>query len=277
MGFVKSAQEIAANAWKPGEFYDAEMVTVLFETTPETLKRLLPPPLKPSALPIGFVFVADYPRTNFGVVYKESALFLQAEFNGEEGYYCLSMPVTDDIALILGREIYGYPKKIADIHLASKGKEIEGWTARHKVRFLETKVRLTGKCNEEWAQSVIAQKFQSPSDIVIYNFKYFPAPEGSGFDYNPRLIREVVRMNHRVVELGEATLTLKSSQHDPWGDIEVVRVLGAAHTVGHNVMLFGSVVAETDTAQFAPFAFMKLDDLADLVGPAARKEEARAV
>ncbi|MBM4444223.1 MAG: acetoacetate decarboxylase [Chloroflexi bacterium] len=261
MGFVKSAQELAAGAWKTGDFHDAEMLTVFFETTPKTLNALLPPPLKPAALPIGFVFVANYPRTNFGVTYRESALFLRAEFGGEEGSYCLSMPVTNDIALILGREIYGYPKKMADIHLVRRGKGIEGWTARHGVRFLEIKAKLTGKCNDEMAQTIIAQSFQSPSDVLVYNFKYFPAPQGNGFDYNPRLVREIVRMNHRLVEFGEATLKLQSSPHDPWADVEVVRVLGAVRTVGDNSMLPGSVVAETDAAQFAPFGFMKLDDL----------------
>jgi acetoacetate decarboxylase len=273
MGFVKSAQEITENVWKPGEFYDAEMITIFFETTPQTLARLLPPPLKPGALPIGFVFVANYPRTNFGVTYRESALFLRAEFNGEEGSYCLSMPVTNDIALILGREVFGYPKKMADIHLARKETNMEGWTERHKVRFMEVKARLTGKCNDEVAQAIIAQNYQSPSDALIYNFKYFPAPEQNGFDYNPRLIKEIIRMNHRVVEFGEATLVLKSSPHDPWGDVEMVRVLGAVHTVGDNVMLPGSVVAEADAKEFAPYASMKLDAL---YGETSRKDGIRA-
>ena len=261
MGFVRSSKEIVENGWKPGEFYNAEMLTVLFETKPETLKRLLPAPLKPGALPIGFAFVANYPRTNFSVSYRESGLFLQAEFNGEEGSYCLAMPVTDDMALILGREIFGYPKKIANIHLARKGTEIEGWTERHGVRFMEVRAKLTGKCNDEMAQAVIAQKFQSPYDSLIYNFKYFPAPGGSGFDYNPRLIREIVKMHPDRAEFGEATLTLRSSPHDPWSDVDVVRVLGAAYTVGTNVMLPGSVVAEVDSTEFAPHAFIKLDAL----------------
>ena len=261
MGFSKSLQEITEKGWKPGEFYNAEVLTVFFETTPETLRRLLPSPLKPPSLPIGFAFVADYPRTNFGVAYRESGLFLRAEFNGEEGSFCLAMSVTDDMALILGREIFGYPKKIGKIHLARKGSQIEGWTERHGVRFLEIRAKLTGKCNDELAQAVIAQNSQSPSDLLVYNFKCFPAPGGSGFDYNPRLIREIVKMKPDQAELGEATLRLRSSPHDPWGDVDVVRVLGAAHTVGNNVMLPGDVVAEADPIAFAPYAFMKLDAL----------------
>jgi acetoacetate decarboxylase len=69
--------------------------------------------------------VANYPRTNFGVSYLESALFLRAEFDGEEGNYCLAMPVTNDMALILGREVFGYPKKMANIQFRRQGKEIK--------------------------------------------------------------------------------------------------------------------------------------------------------
>jgi acetoacetate decarboxylase len=63
----------------------------------------------------------------------ESALFLQAEYNGEEGAYCLAMPVTNDMALILGREVFGYPKKMADIYIKRNGEKVEGWTERHNT------------------------------------------------------------------------------------------------------------------------------------------------
>jgi len=52
---------------------------------------------------------------------------------------------------------------------------------------------------------------------------------------------------------------LRSSEHDPWGDVEVVRVLGALYTVGDNTMLPGNVVAEIDQTEFLPYALMKID------------------
>jgi len=97
--------------------------------------------------------------------------------------------------------------------------------------------------------------------VTVYNFKYFPAPEREGFDYHPRLVKEVVERKNKSIEMGEAELTLQPSEHDPWVDVEIVRVYGAIYTVGDNTMLPGSVVAEADQADFAPFAFMKLDTL----------------
>lgn len=261
MGFIKTLEEVSEISQKNGEFYDAEVLTVFFETKQEVVEKLLPPPLKPAALPVGGAFVANYPKTNFGVTYLESALFLLAQYNGEEGAFCLAMPVTDDIALILGREVFGYPKKMAEISFERDGNNVRGWTERHGIRFFEVKAKLTGKFNDAVAQQMITESIKSNPDLVVYNFKYFPAPDGEGFDYNPRLIREVVKRNSKSIQMGEAELIFRPSEHDPWDDVDIVRVLGAMYTVGDNTMLPGSVVAEADQAEFAPYTFMKLDTL----------------
>jgi len=261
VGFKKTAEELASIYRETYDFYDAEMLTVFWETKPEIVKRLLPPPLKPSKIPLALAFVADYPRTNFGVSYLESALFLRAEFNGEEGNYCLAMPVTNDMALILGREMFGYPKKIGNIHFHRRRKEVEGLTERHGVRFFEVNAKLTGILNTTDALGILAQVFSvgATSVVTTFNFKYFPAPEGNGFDYPPRLIREEVEFRPTVIEVGEADLLLQASKYDPWAEVEIVRVLGALYTAGNNSMRKGKIVAEADPMIFAPFSFMKLD------------------
>jgi acetoacetate decarboxylase len=149
MGFVKTIEEISEKYLETFEFYDAEMLTVYFETNTETITQLLPPPLNPAADPIGIVFVANYPKTNFGVTFLESALFLTAEYGGDEGIYCLSMPVTNDMAMIGGREIFGYPKKMGEIYFQHEGNHARGWTERHGTRFLEIKAEFNGKFNDE--------------------------------------------------------------------------------------------------------------------------------
>jgi len=121
MGFVKSFEEIMANMRATADFYDARMLTVFWETKPEIIASLLPPPLEPAAQPVVTAFVADYPATNFDAVYKESALFIRAMHNGEEGAYCLAMPVTSDMAMAGGREVFGFPKKIAEIEYVEDG------------------------------------------------------------------------------------------------------------------------------------------------------------
>lgn len=262
MGFLKSFEEIAKGYRETADFYDAEMLTIIWETRPEIVKKLLPPPLKPGKRPLVVAFVANYPRTNFGITYMESALFLRADFNGEEGNYCLSMPVTNDMAMAGGREIYGYPKKIAKIQFSREGDEVKGWAERRGARFFEVNARLMGKFNDDEAQNIFAELLNLNADSVVviaYNFKHFPAPEGNSFDYNPRLIREEVEFRPNKIEFGEAEIILRPSDYDPWAEVEILRVLGATYTVGNNSMKKGKVLAEADPLAFAPHAFLKWD------------------
>ena len=262
MGFVKSLEEIAANMRATADFYDARMLMVFWETKAEIVARLLPPPLEPTAQPLVTAFVADYPRTNFDVTYRESALFIRASFGGVEGNYCLAMPVTNDIAMAGGREIFGFPKKMADVHFYREGPSAGGWTERRGIRFMELRAKLTGTFNDAGAQGLLAG--MSPGadgsiQAVSYNFKHFPAAEGGGFDYHPRLVRQVTALNPKEVLLGEAQIELRPSAYDPWAEVEVVKPLGAVLLVGDNSMLSGEVVAECDSMQFAPYAFLKWD------------------
>jgi hypothetical protein len=43
MGFVKTLEEAAENYREKAEFYDAEVLTVYFETKAEIVEKLLPP------------------------------------------------------------------------------------------------------------------------------------------------------------------------------------------------------------------------------------------
>lgn len=263
MGFVKTFEQIISNTRTTADFYDAQMLVVYWETKPEIIAKLLPPPLKPATYPLAMAFVAFYPSTNFDVTYKESALFIRAKFNGEVGGYCLAMPVTNDIAMAAGREIIGFPKKIADIHYKKDSDLIDGWTERRGTRFMEIRAKLTGKFNDPAAQDILTNIAPLAEDgsfkAISYNFKNFPAPEGGSFDYNPRLVKQETVFRSKEIKFGEAEIILKPSDYDPWAEVEVVKILGAVYTRGDNSMVNANVVAEVESMDFAPYAFLKWD------------------
>jgi len=159
------------------EFYGAETLFVFYETRPEIIERILPPPLKPASRLLVTVLLANYPSTNMGITYLESALFVSAAYNNEEGLFTLSMPVTNDMALIGGREINGYPKKMADIEFKRTGKVVSGWTERRGISFMELKANLTGKYKDNYAEEVATRFLNPPMDIVMFNVKSFARPE----------------------------------------------------------------------------------------------------
>lgn len=265
MGFVKSDRELATYYARDAfTFYDAEMVWAVWETTPSIVARLLPPPLKPATKPLALALVANYPRTDFGITYRETAIAVQAEFGGVEGSYILGMHVTNDIALIGGREIWGYPKKMADIAFYREGPSAGGWGERRGVRYLSVKADLTGKLNAPDAPEAFMEIFGPPQPTGVsfdYNFKYFPSADWQGYDYPPRLVRGENAFQVQAMELGEATVTLKPSEYDPWSDVEIVRVLGAVYLKGTLAMRKGAVVAEADQEAFRPYGLANLDPM----------------
>jgi acetoacetate decarboxylase len=230
---------------------DAVMVMAMFRTKAEVVEKVLPPPLEPDPASIGLAYVAEFHRTNFGVTYNEAALFISAQYKGEMGNYCLSMPVTNDMALIGGREIYGFPKKIAEtIHVKREGNKVTGVCIRKGIPIITIKVNLTGP----------AEPGAIPPAGPNYLFKHFQDPRLDRFDYNPRLVKQYNQTDWGKVELGEGELTLAKSKYDPVNEIPVEEVLMAGYTKGMEIrMQPGEIVAEVDPTKFRPYSFNKGD------------------
>ena len=261
MGFVKTPEELIKLKRNSFDFYDAEFVLMYWETKPEIVKRLLPPPLKPAKYPVACAFIANYPRTNFGVSYREGALFLFAEFDNITGMYCLAMPVDNDMAMIGGREVFGYPKKMSTIHFEKKEKKFEGWVERHGVKYIEVKADLNNKTNAEDFLKIRMELGLNPAKpaSTTYNFKYFISPKYEKFDYNPRLIREEITMQSSEMALGDVEIMLNHSDDDPWDEVEIERILGCLYLKTNSQMQPGEIVAEVDSEKFEPYAYMKID------------------
>lgn len=262
MSFVKTPEEIESKKRESVDFFGAQMLTVAWETKPEIIQRLLPAPLKPAATPVAFAFIGWYPSTNFGVTYHEAALFVRASFEGEEGNYCLSMPVDNDIAMAGGREVFGFPKKMASFHFAKEGNQVKGWVERKGRRFVELSAELDEPFNDvEGMQRFMASTATTDGKVrgLSYNVKHFITPDSAGFEFRPRLVRQETVLTPSAIQTGKATVKLETSPDDPWAEVEVVKVLGAMYTVGDNAMLKGSVVGEIDADAFRPHAFLKWD------------------
>lgn len=229
---------------------DATMVLALFETDPEVVKKVLPPPLQPAPMPMGMVYVAEFHRTNFGVTYNEAALFLAAQCEGVSGRYCLSMPVTNDMAMIGGREVFGFPKKIAEtIEIKRKGNKVTGTCVRRGFPIMQIEANLTGP----FAGPM-------PPSEPNYLYKCFIAPTLSGFDYNPRLLRQYNDINWGEIEIGEGKVTLGKSKYDFLSEIPIKQIVMAAYAKGMEIhMRAGEVVAEVDTEAYMPYTFNKYD------------------
>ncbi len=246
------------------EFSGAEVLSAVFRTDQAVLEHILPRPLRATSEPLGLAFVAHYPQTNFGTIYSEAALFVQAEHRGHMGMYCVAMPVDDDMAMAGGREVFGYPKKMAEsITLEKTESKVVGSVVRKGTRILRIEVEpklplniealaMTGTLDPAGAQSF---------EVTAYMFKHFQAPSLRGFDYLPRLVSEPIILRPRNDTLsGEGNLCLTSSPYDPLGEIPVVEMITCAYGTFDNTMLPGKVVGRVwNPFAFAKHAFSKVD------------------
>ncbi|MHA1323672.1 MAG: acetoacetate decarboxylase family protein, partial [Candidatus Helarchaeota archaeon] len=178
MSFKRDLKEIQQKQeeLKNSVFKGAEMLTLIWETKPEIIARVLPPPLQPVEKPLCSAFIAHYPSTNQGLPYYESALFIRSKYEDELGNYFLAMHVDDDRALIGGREICGFPKKIAKIRLMQENDELHAFSERNGTKNLEVRVKLSGKFNSSELPTLLKQFKILPTrkkGTINYNFKYF--------------------------------------------------------------------------------------------------------
>jgi acetoacetate decarboxylase len=253
-------------------FKNAEMLFATFETEAGVVKKILPSPLAPSADNSASAFVAKYPETNFGCVYNEGALFVNCQYKGERGAYCLSMPVDDDMALIGGRETYGYPKKIADsITLDGNADNVIGSVVRKGKEILRIECQLSGNASEDYfgKQGYPTKDWDGVpcTKVVSFLFKYFQSPKGTSFDYLPRLIREPVLFRpQQQPRTGMGTVKLDSTIYDPLGEVTVKKVTNMIYGIFDNTMLPGKVVARAwNPLRFVKYSFFKIDFISQLI------------
>lgn len=248
------------------EFRGAEMLTASFRTDPETVRAILPNPLDAPEEPVAMAFIARYPKTNFGVSYSEGALFLRAVYKDEPGWYCLAMPVDSDMALIGGREQFGYPKKIAEeISLERSGEHVIGGVVRRGVEVLHIEAELTDRVNLAALDTIGPQVSDLEGlpcrKVVSFLFKFSRSPGGRGFDFVPRLVREALLFRPRDdLMSGTGKLEMASSPYDPLGDIPVRDLMDVTYGTWDNDMLPGRVVARVrNPLAFARHALFKED------------------
>lgn len=250
MGFVKTQEELDGYFnLSIREFTGAQMLGIMYETEPEIIANVLPPPLQPAAEPWALCFIANYPMTNLGPGYREAALFVRCQYKGEIGNYCLSMPIDNEARMHNGRDIYGFPKKLAKIELKRDGNKLEGWVERSGYRFVTVKAEVVTKMDEPPIKV-------GPSFL----FKYSPAANlNREFDGPIYLISQRTEINSKSFEMGSGEITFQDSPYDPWGEIKVKGVIAAYYMVSNNRMQPGEIVGEADSSAFLPYSFLKTD------------------
>ena len=99
---------------KPPYFYSNATLLIFKYVTDVSAARMIPDSVELADPPTAGLVFASYPSSNLGP-YNEVVLFLDVVFKGRPLQFGAFLYVTSDAAMASGREMGGYPKKIARI------------------------------------------------------------------------------------------------------------------------------------------------------------------
>jgi acetoacetate decarboxylase len=101
----------------PYRFIDREFLIITYRTDPDKLRAVVPEPLEIGEPLVHYEFIRMPDSTGFGD-YTESGQVIPVSYKGVAGGYTLAMYLDDHPPIAGGRELWGFPKKLANPVLA---------------------------------------------------------------------------------------------------------------------------------------------------------------
>jgi acetoacetate decarboxylase len=119
-------------------FEDARFLAVRTEVDRAAVRKVVPAGLRVGPSPRATLFVAQFPESRaVGPGYAEAGIFLHVLRGGREALHCPWIIVTDDVALILGRDLLGYPKKMGDVKVSFTEQGVEAHVSRRGAPLID--------------------------------------------------------------------------------------------------------------------------------------------
>lgn len=155
----------------PYRFIDREYLIITYETDMKILKEMVPEPLEVTEPLVKFEFIRMPDSAGFGN-YTEAGQVIPVKFAGKSGIYTHAMYLDDDTPIVAGREIWGFPKKLAEPQLKVE-KEVLVGTLEHGCCRVATATM--GYKYKELDKNKILKAMQGPN----YLLKIIPHVDGS--------------------------------------------------------------------------------------------------
>jgi len=96
----------------PYRFFNREYFIITYKTDSDALAAVVPEPLEITEPVVKYEFIRMPDSTGFGD-YTETGQVIPVRFKGEVGAYTHAMYLDDDAPIAGGRELWGFPKKLA--------------------------------------------------------------------------------------------------------------------------------------------------------------------
>jgi acetoacetate decarboxylase len=219
----------------PFRFVRREYLIISYETDPEALAAIVPEPLKTNSPVVHYEFIRMPDSTGFGDYTESGQVISVIDAEGRKANYTHSMYLDDEGPIAAGREIWGFPKKLAKPVLRIDGNDTLLGTLDYGTQRVAT-----GTMGYKYETLDLEKERASLAETPNYLLKIIPHVDGTA------RICELVRFFLRDVTIrgawtGPGALDLLPHALAPVADLPVRRVIGAKHVLADLTLDIGEV------------------------------------
>ena len=224
--------DAAAYQRPPFYYRGSRSIAVAFETDADAAAQALPAQLTVSEPATAVLSFYHYPWTTFGP-YHESILSLLVEHKGRPMTYIMHIAVTTEPPMLAGREIWGFPKKLASIDLRQERDMLYGTLERPAgIRLASAVVR---------PERPADNGHSTPRPPV--SLRLIPSTEENGRPSCAEIIETYTDVKVIEAWTGVGSVAFaEGSRLDPWNLLPVKRVVQATYMVSDMTLGFGKVI-----------------------------------
>lgn len=219
----------------PYRFINREFFIITYETDPELLQSILPPTLELIEPVVKFEFIRMPDSTGFGD-YTEAGQVVPVRYKGEEGTFTLSMFLDCHAPIAGGREIWGFPKKLAKPKLVVEEDTLIGTLDYGSIRIATATMGY--KYDEADKKSVLAA-VKKP----IFLLKNIPGVDGKP-EINQLTKTYLTDIDIKGAWVGPGSLELHPHALAPISDLPVKKIVSTIHFVTDLTLPYGEVVED---------------------------------
>ena len=228
------AMPLTSPAYPPGpyRFVDREYLIVTYRTDAAKLREVVPEPLEVDAPLVHYEFIRMPDSTGFGD-YTESGQVIPVSFRGRAGSYCHGMYLDDEPPIAAGRELWGFPKKLASPSLRTETDTLVGTLDYGPVRVATATM---GFKHRQADAAAVKASLLRPNFLL----KIIPHVDGS-----PRIC-ELVEYYLEDVTIkgawtGPGALSLHPHALAPVAELPVLEIVSATHILADLTLGLGTV------------------------------------
>lgn len=234
----KNDFDMAAARWLmaypkgPYKFTNREYLIISYKTDEERLKKILPPGVELLEPVVKFEFIRMPDSTGFGD-YTESGQVIPVKFKGEEGTLTISMFLDCYAPIAGGREIWGFPKKLAKPKLFVEEDVLVGFLDYGSIRIATATM---GYKQYELDKQAVLKSMKKP----VFLLKNIPGVDGKP-EINQLTKTYLQNIHVKGAWTGVASLELHPHALAPISNFPIESIVDVSHFICDLTLPYGEV------------------------------------